>query len=256
MIVWLAGCRAANPAYTPFQIAADASDLSRADGVVEPTSDGNDFSRVPAITCPADNNLILCCRFEGSLKDESPSKLNVQSGTVRFAPGKDGQAVRIAADSMVHTPMGVVPASAHATLEAWISPSTLPEGSQRAGVLDHNSGYSIFVYPSGVIRCGGVGAMELLYSPPGLIRAGVWSSVACVVDDNTMTLWVDGVLKASQAKQPTTTMMGTEVVIGANNVDSANPDLDPFDGMVDNVRIWHSIRTPAQICAASLNCQP
>jgi hypothetical protein len=70
--------------------------------------------------------------------------------------------------------------------------------------------------------------------------------VACSGEDTTARLYVDGALTDTQQITELSTGQ-SPMFIGAN---SPNGD-QQFIGQIDNLRIWSSIRTPAQICAAA-----
>ena len=75
---------------------------------------------------------------------------------------------------------------------------------------------------------------------------GVWFHVACSWDGSTLTMYYDGMPVTSMASVGTIDTVNVESV----GVLNTSPVFDePMDGAVDNMRIWHSGRTQAQICA-------
>ena len=84
------------------------------------------------------------------------------------------------------------------------------------------------------------------------MSAGVWFHMACVYDGTILMLYLDG---TPVAKMSST---GTMPTTNNNPVSLLNVSpafKNPMHGALDNLRVWHSGRTQAQICAdAGLDC--
>ena len=113
--------------------------------------------------------------------------------------------------------------------------------SGRAGLIDNDGSYSLIYVAGSGLRCDSLD--ELPHVP---VPVGVWFHVACSWDGTTLTMYFDG--------QPVGSMPST----GAIDVSNTNPVsladtspsfAEPLDGAIDNLRIWRSGRTQAQICA-------
>jgi hypothetical protein len=224
----LAACRASNPAYEP-----------------------GDAGAGPRQPCPEDRDLALCLRFEKAVKDESPYHLPFTATGAAYEPGADGFALRTAAGTDVHTADAPALQVTRLTLEAWLRPRVVPAAGQRAGLIDYQREYSMFLQPDGGLRCTSTG-VELVV--PRVAAAGSWISVACTADDKALTMYVNGVAKGTLPGVPLAAMTEGGLAIGANVPAAANPDPDPFDGWIDNVRIWRRVRTAAELCADALAC--
>jgi hypothetical protein len=90
----------------------------------------------------------------------------------------------------------------------------------------------------------------------GALSVGTWTSLACTVDDSRVALWVNGVVRGSlpitgfktNSDGPWGLSVGT-------NIPYMGEDLAPFDGLIDNVRIWRRALAGPEICAAALGCR-
>jgi hypothetical protein len=195
-------------------------------------------------------SLAACYRFEVLTApvqphDDSGNRNHGVATGVGFVAGRPGagQAMVTSAASSVRIPdsESLDPAAA-LTLEAWIRPTALPV-SGRAGLLDNNGQYGLFVASSGEVRCA-VGSNVLA----GLhVQTGTWTHVACSFDGETIALFQDGRLTVSaDSDEKLITSRSDGLTLGHNS-----PDGDPFDGALDDVHIWSTARSPAQICAAA-----
>jgi hypothetical protein len=213
---------------------------------------------IAASVCPADPDLVLCLRFEKNLLDESPhhhTAKTVSGVSYAQAPGpNDGEAGVFASATRVQFPYHAAMDVANLTIEATVLPRQLPTGNARMGLLDYTREYSLFLYPGGKLRCIVVLANEIkeVESATGFVAAGVSSHVACTVSDKTIGLWKNGVQAAnvtisSQLKTGT----GADTMVVGGNFSSDAPD--PFDGQLDNLRIWRNART-GTACAGGLTC--
>jgi hypothetical protein len=194
--------------------------------------------------------LAACYRFEALTApvqphDDSGNGNHGVATGVRFVAGRPGagQAIVTSATSSVRIPdsESLDPSEA-LTLEAWVRPTTLPL-SGRAGLLDNNGQYGLFVASTAEVRCAiGNNVLAGLH-----IQAGDWTHVACSFDGETIALYQDGRLIVSAESDETLITGRTDgLAIGQNS-----PDGDPFDGALDDVHIWSTARSPAQICAAA-----
>lgn len=152
-----------------------------------------------------------------------------------------------------------------ATVEMWINPKVLPAIGGRAGLLDAEGGFSVFLYAHksnnstltpNVIRC----AAGLESWGTSSISANQWTHVACTfstVPGNPNHLrvetYVNGVLEDAQEPAANNSFqpMTNKVFIGANVLVDG---VDPFTGAMDGIRVFTTKRTPQQICDAANNC--
>jgi hypothetical protein len=225
--------------------ARDVADAgSRADGGFTPNA--STAPSDPAGTCPQRPELALCLRFEGSVTDESPNHLPLTVRDVSLVSGRTGSAANVGATSQISVADGTPLDLTTATVEGWWKPRALGRGM---GLFDDNGQYGIFMQPSGLVECIGSGGGSP-WPSGGPLVAGTWTSVACTWDSAASTLWIDGLEVATRARTgPLHTDSTDAVTIGADG-----PQGNPFDGAIDNVRVWREVRTPAQLCAAAPAC--
>jgi hypothetical protein len=204
----------------------------------------------PANSCVGDPAAVLCLRFEGQVADQSPNKLALTPQAVSFENGPDGLAATLTKQSRIEVrPSSALDVSA-VTIEAWIKPRALPSSSVRMGIIDYTREYAFFVLPGGDLECTAVtssGPITLAYK--AAVRAGVWTAIGCVASGGRLGIWVGGHERASKsigALKPSGT---TDTLVVGGNYGSSNPD--PFDGSIDNVRVWRAGRTGAELCAAA-----
>jgi hypothetical protein len=226
------------------------------------TSDLVDAPPPLVADCPAVPELALCLRFENNpIRDESPNATAVSLTSVRVDPEVDGRAAFLTSGSKIQVAESAALASPSITIEAWVKPSALPQGDDvRASIIDYSRQYALVIEEDGEVRCrvntGGSSYIDI--SRTGLLQVGIWSSVACTVHNGQYALWHNGVAVATQTiSGPLVARNTTEpFLVGSNFPTSANPDTDPFQGHVDNVRIWRRLRTPEEICRGAYGCTP
>ena len=139
-------------------------------------------------------------------------------------------------------------------LEAWINPESFAAGYWGDPIIDKSNssqqGY--------VLRCGGNGVLSFnlgngavwtdLLSPENTLTTGKWQHVAGVYDGAAMTLYVNGVAVATKAESASiANALNVNMRISGGEVYSTPSDTRLFDGMIDDVRIWNTSRTAAQI---------
>ncbi|MCP4441176.1 MAG: T9SS type A sorting domain-containing protein [Aureispira sp.] len=134
------------------------------------------------------------------------------------------------------------------TLEAWIYPTAFKSNVWEGNIINKNgggdNGYMLRVGNGGQVNFNiGTGWWNEINSPVGAVSLNTWHHVAGTYDGTTMRLYVDGV----------------EVVNGAEtqNIGSASNSLylgeDPqwtgryFPGRIEEVRIWNTARTAAEV---------
>jgi hypothetical protein len=223
----------AAPDAAPAPVSVDAAP----DLAVAPPADA---PPAPAdLECPLDPALALCLTFTGSTDDRSSYHWPVTSNGVALRNGAaelDGSASLVVGAG---APFG----RNLATLEARVNPHAL---GARSGVVDSNGRWGLFTLSDGGAYCVGAGTAQA----DGVIRAGAWSHLACVFDTDQISLYVNGRLSAHAPRGPTAIGAARGVTVGSDDPTGAN-----FDGLVDDVRIWTEVRTPAQICAGVPGCR-
>ena len=127
------------------------------------------------------------------------------------------------------------------TMETWVRFDSVPL-TGRAGLIDNDGQYSLVYFSTTGLRCSN-GLDDLPHIP---VSEDVWFHVACTWDGATLTMYFDGMPVTSM---PSTGTISTTNTDGASLLDASPLWDEPLDGAMDNVRIWHSERTQAQICA-------
>jgi hypothetical protein len=79
--------------------------------------------------------------------------------------------------------------------------------------------------------------------------AGQWRHLAVSYDHGRLTVYVDGVQRSFTTGWGLSTKPGSEfpLVVGARILDTLGTVDAPFNGRVDEVRIWSTVRSPEQI---------
>jgi hypothetical protein len=191
----------------------------------------------------ADPTLLACFRFNGGFNDESGKFNMVSAKNVSLVGGVEGGAVNFQINNV---PSLIIQHAPHwnvtdFSIELWYkarSPMTT-----RMGLFDSQDRYGLFFYPGEELRCIGGGGSGIGVSGFPL---NTWTHAACVQSGDMLRLYVNGT--------PIATVNGAvapPVGTGVNAIGSDAPSGDIFDGLIDNVRIWNTARTDAQICMAA-----
>jgi hypothetical protein len=139
-------------------------------------------------------------------------------------------------------------AGAAVTLEAWVQPEQLPAAGQRAGIIDRDGHYGLFLLPGGDVGCSRNGTMVTV---PAGVRPGEWSSIACAASASEIAVWVNGARRgAGPSADGAAGPASSPVSVGSNS-----PSGDNLQGLIDNVRIWTRVRSEAELCQTALGCQ-
>ena len=196
-------------------------------------------------------DLVACYTFDDELLDGSSYANNAKAASMSYVPGQHGSAIKVNAASKIQVPDSQSWDFTSATIEMWIKPSSIPPGnygesSPRAGLMDKDGQFGLFLYPGGRLLCGFAGD-----ATGGAVAKDVWTHVACTGDGATVTLYVNGVFVGSHSSGKIT-HTGAFIAIGGDS-----PSLgDPFDGVIDDLRVFNVVRSKAEICeAARPNCQ-
>ncbi|WP_274475833.1 LamG-like jellyroll fold domain-containing protein [Mangrovimonas aestuarii] len=154
-------------------------------------------------------------------------------------------------DDYVQTTCPGVANNGARTVEAWIKTtknSNPSEGGSQSVIVDWGSTTNGKRFTFNILWGN---AIRLEVAGAGLngtvaVNDGNWHHVAVTFNPsgNTMSLYVDGVLDTSGIMSTVNTGTATNVRIGSR-IDNVNP----FEGSIDEVRIWDVARTQAEIQA-------
>lgn len=188
-------------------------------------------------------------------RDEGEVQVTVLP-TANFALELDGENDHV----LIANPGGLLTPPGPLSIEAWIR----PEGWGENGVLGFGrildgEDFLLFVNGSGhadypdhslvfyLVQAGG--ATAAAYSPEGSLELGRWQHVAVTYDGGgTVRLYVDGEeVPASHPFAPPTSAVrpGAEPV----RLGESSGLTRAFEGALDEVRLWHTVRTPGEIAA-------
>lgn len=196
---------------------------------------------------PGDPHLMVCYEFEGDTRDSSSHHLDATMTNVTFPEGRVGAAMLSAANSTTDVRDSAVFDVSALTIEAWISPTQLPATGARAGIVDMNGQYGVFLHPGGDLTCTMVGA-PAIPAAKVQVRTDRWTHVACTYDGATAAvIYVDGASVARATGGGTLGTGGTTgISIAADNPPGSGSRLV---GLIDEVRLMSVARTPQEICA-------
>src|SRR5262249_19869861 len=128
----------------------------------------------------------------GILLDESVNGNNGTVAGITIEGGPIGEAAAFAADSAISVPANhATDFPSQMTMELFVRIDALPQGV-RAGILDRDGQWSIFLLDDGSMRCG-AGEFYAFWDNPTLAE---WMHVACVIGDGHTLLYVNGVVIA------------------------------------------------------------
>ncbi|MGE0077190.1 MAG: LamG-like jellyroll fold domain-containing protein [Bacteroidales bacterium] len=131
------------------------------------------------------------------------------------------------------------------TLEAWVNPSK-NDGSiiqKENSTLD--GGYQIYLNNKGQL-CFGLyidGSWSEVVTDPFVLPYNSWSHICGTYDGTTQSIYISGILIASKACSGNITTSSSNLFIGRNHI----TNFVTFDGQIDEIAIWSTARTQAQI---------
>ncbi|WP_438005416.1 LamG domain-containing protein [Sorangium sp. So ce321] len=198
----------------------------------------------PAALCEAaDASLIACFAFEGNPGDGSQHHFTPdRERDLSYAPGKDGQALRMTRGSRLrfgHDAAWTAPAM---TIDVWINPASIPL-RERYTVIDSGGKPSLFLMPGGLVRCTMGVEQNVLYP----VLPGKWTHIACLSDGQTQSLYVNGVEVDRSPSGPVLAEGEQPIHIGSDEPS----DQDEFDGLIDSLRVFGRTLAPQEICEAA-----
>ncbi|WP_169791638.1 LamG domain-containing protein [Sandaracinus amylolyticus] len=198
-----------------------------------------DAGRGPA--CGDDPALVACYPFDGDALDHGPRANDLAVSGVSWDPS-GGMALGVTSSAVVATR----PELAHAetTVLAWLRVDAMPAVG-RAGIVDHDGQYGLFVHPGGELRCAITIAGSGWAMAAAVIEAGRWHHVACVVEDATLRLYVDG-REVATAPASTSRAPGSSALYVGENGPTGD---DQLIGAIDDLQIWDKPLTGQEIAA-------
>jgi hypothetical protein len=241
---------------SPYSIAWDtktATDGFHTLTAVARDASGNVTTSAPVSVEVHNTGLVAAYGFEEQSGTAAVDSLGHRNGTLaggatRVANGRFGQALSLdGVNGMVTVPdSSAIRLSSAMTIEAWVRPTAL--GGVRSLLTKDNTGgfsYSLLANNAANVPSANVFTTSPLSAAgPASLALGQWTHVAQTWDGTNVKLYIDG---AEVASQPTT---GTLVVNnGTLKIGGSTTAGQFFNGLVDEVRLYNRVRTPAQINA-------
>lgn len=226
-------------------------------GTDGPTGDGqptdaDDGDAPTRPFCDRDNpDLRLCMTFEESAMDEAGAGIVVDvMKNLGFGPGKVGSAVQLSSTSAIHVAeTAALDVTTALTMETFAFVAQVP--TSRAGFVDNNGQWGMWLGSNMRPYCTMSGSTV---SGP-TIAAGTWTHIACVFDNLTYRIYVDGALFGTVNRQVPAPTTGADGLSVGQDCTTGGGAGDPLTGAMDEVRIWASARSEAQIAAAAARTQ-
>ena len=139
------------------------------------------------------------------------------------------------------------------TIEAWIQPSTIATTNNQDRVVSKQGAYELTI-STGDTGCGFGSHGEVQFRATingvdarlcgGALTPGEWHRLAGTYDGARFTLYVDGVVVASASRTGSIAVNTAPLTLGNR------PALDrPFDGALDEVRVWSRTLSAAELQA-------
>ncbi len=142
------------------------------------------------------------------------------------------------------------------TMEAWIYPKSFATNFWQNSIIEKTYATGWPYCYGYVLRCGGSGILDVAFgnsthgwfalsSDANALVTNKWQHVAAAYDGENIKLYVNGKLVKSVAETKSISATSSSfLAIGNNQYDS---DRRPFDGYLDEIRIWNAARTEAEI---------
>lgn len=188
--------------------------------------------------CGDDVSLVACYQFEALtdvVLDDSSYANHAKAMNAALTIGAQGMGLDVNKTSVVSALDGVHLSPGDAlTYAAWISPRSLPaDDVTRMVILDKGDEYAM-VLAAGGVRCE---FPPMAPQVTAAVKANAWTHVACVHRANgEFRLYIDGMDVGGGMVGAVAESSMAPLVLG--NVSSIFSPKGPYDGLIDEVRIW------------------
>jgi hypothetical protein len=209
----------------------------------------------------AANEGLLCLAFDvDPLPDVLPNggsaPVSATLTAITRGEGITGGDAEMSSTSEIFVP-SVPQLSGVFALDYWVRIDQAPAANDRVGMLDTAiaGGFNSFYYnytTTPELRCTIAGADLYAYVAP---FTG-WTHVACSCDAPVLTIYVNGLVVASQDQQcaGAATVDPYGIQIGADNVAGAGYTDNILQGALDDVRLYNAPLTAEQVCKLAGTC--
>jgi hypothetical protein len=197
--------------------------------------------------------LVAAYGFEEASGNTAVDALGHRNGTLvggpaRVTTGRFGKALSLdGTDDMVTVPDDTtIRLGQNMTVEAWVRPTSL--SSVRSILTKDQPGsfsYSLLANTAANVPSANVfTTAPLTAAGPASLALGNWTYVSQTWDGTTLKLYIDGAEVASQPAAGTLAVNNGVLKIGGSSTAGQF-----FNGLVDEVRVYNRVRTPAEINA-------
>ncbi|MFZ4409965.1 MAG: LamG-like jellyroll fold domain-containing protein, partial [Paracraurococcus sp.] len=178
-------------------------------------------------------------------------------------PGQLGTALVFTGAERAEVAAGVTDLRSTVTMELWARPERMvreysPLLFKGDGGTNGNETrqYSLWLRNDGTLVLGTADddGGEDLFSDPGAVTFGTWSHIAAVMDrpGGVMRLYVNGAEVATAPVRNSLARASTANLRIGSTTETWTYAWTPLEGTIDDVRLWSTVRTPAQIAADML----
>lgn len=214
------------------------------------TSEGETTGGPVVPTCPTDKKLLACFRFEDPFNpglDESSFGNHAAVTGASLVPGQVGTGLDVNAKCVVRAEYAdhLVPGQ-EVTTSAWFFARTLPEtDAARMVILDKDANYGI------IIRTTGIGCT--FHGTPTVqapVTPNQWTHVTCTHDaQGFTTMYLGGAQYGVPELVGAITETPPLAPLALGNDSPVAKEIDAFDGVIDEVRIWGRVLGEDEIAA-------
>jgi len=139
------------------------------------------------------------------------------------------------------------PSGGSLTIEAWVKRNATNRNETIVG-NGWRTSYWFGFGDSGSLRLIPYGFGSHGEDSDGIVSGGIWTHVAVTYDGFTRRFYINGVLDTTTTASPgaiTPSATGQPLGLGFDSDDFSN--VNYYGGLLDNVRIWNTVRSPTQI---------
>jgi hypothetical protein len=132
------------------------------------------------------------------------------------------------------------------TMEAWIYPTNL---SGNRSIIRKDGDYNFMLISGALVAEGYSGSTSFVRTTASsVLSVNQWVHVAAVWNGSTFTLYVNGVAVSSSNSS------GTSAVVTNLSIGRSTNFNEPFEGKMDELRIWNTTRTVSQLTTNVTAC--
>jgi hypothetical protein len=131
------------------------------------------------------------------------------------------------------------------TLEIWVKPSRLPNGSNAMTLIRKGSQYHVDLLSNGRVRLGLATSSKEVTTARGTVATGRWVHVVGTWSGSSLAVWVDGTKRAESSISSGPLASGTAPLY----LGSSSGTSDRLAGLIDEAAVYGSVLPAARIAA-------